>query len=92
MSAADVKEDVETVARHLPEAWCDTRRGQECLDTLRWLEDNAGAVAAANIMLVALKAISLAAQTSGGVAGRDENLVAAIDGAAAAIAKAEGRS
>jgi hypothetical protein len=51
---------------------------------------NARLIAAAPDLLEALKKLSFAAQTSGGTAGRDEALVAAIDHASAIIAKAQG--
>jgi hypothetical protein len=48
--------------------------------------------AAAPDMFKALRALSFAAQTTGGSAGRDDALVAAIDKAAAALAKARGEA
>lgn len=59
-----------------------------------WASDqglaDAHMIAAAPDLLEALKKLSFAAQTSGGTAGRDEALVAAIDHASAIIAKATG--
>lgn len=52
---------------------------------------NATLIAAAPDLLAALKRLSFTAQTSGGVAGRDEELVEAIDVATRTIAKAEGK-
>src|SRR5262245_24599347 len=49
---------------------------------------NAHLIAAAPELYEALKQLSFAAQTSGGVAGRDEELCAAIAQAEAALAKA----
>lgn len=54
--------------------------------------DDARLIAAAPDLLAALKALSFAAQTSGGVAGRDDALVDAIGVASRAIAKATGGS
>jgi len=51
---------------------------------------NAALICAAPDLLAALKRLSFAAQISGGTAGRDEALVAAIDQAAAAISRATG--
>ena len=56
------------------------------------LENAARLIASAPELLKALKWLSFTAQTSGGVAGRDEQLVEAIDMATRAIMTAEGRS
>jgi hypothetical protein len=52
----------------------------------------ANLISAAPELYEALRKLSFAAQTTGGTAGRDEALVAAIDEAAAALAKARGES
>jgi hypothetical protein len=52
---------------------------------------NARLIAAAPELFEALRKLSFAAQTSGGTAGRDEALVAAINEADAALAKARGQ-
>lgn len=55
-------------------------------------EANARLIASAPELYEALKRLSFAAQITGGTAGRDDELVAAIDQAAATLAKARGDS